>query len=255
MPEGWVQRSEGNEASFFLAALFSPERGREKATRWRGGAAACGGKKATWGSDGGAAKLGGHASREKAEIHSLLSLSLSLQFNFSAFPLGKTFGKPDPSSPKVGPNLAAFPSSTRIFFSTAIATFLLELKKKRKKKNTNYFADRVNKRWRKIHGYYFFFVVQPASTLFRTRLLIRWALENANFILLLSLRLKIACFSSFSLSPFFSSGTRKKERESIASRIDLANSKQPILRFECTAVLRAQIRINSAEKISWLRIK
>lgn len=182
------------------------------------------------------------------------SLSLSLQFNFSAFPLGKTFGKPDPSSPKVGPNLATFPSSTRIFFSTAIATFLLELKKKRKKKNTNYFADRVNKRWRKIHGYYFLFVVQPASTLFRTRLLIRWALENANFILLLSLRLKIACFSSF-LSPFFSSGTRKKERESIASRIDLANSKQPILRFECTAVLRAQIRINSAEKISWLRIK
>lgn len=80
MPEGWVQRSEGNEASFFLAALFSPERGREKATRWRGGAAACGGKKATWGSDGGAAKLGGHASREKAEIHSLPLSLVAIQF-------------------------------------------------------------------------------------------------------------------------------------------------------------------------------
>lgn len=43
------------------------------------------------------------------------------------------------------------------------------------------------------------------------------------------------------LSLFSQRNEREKEREGIASRIDLANSKQPILRFECTAVLRAQI--------------
>lgn len=138
MPEGWVQRSEGNEASFSLpvgGALLSRKGSREgdeverRSSVWREKKKRREEEQRNWAD-----------TRLEKKLKYTPSPSLCLvaiQFlRVSTREDIRPHGKPDPSSsppssPKVGPNLAAFPSSTRIFFSTTIATFpRLELKKK-----------------------------------------------------------------------------------------------------------------------------
>lgn len=109
MPEGWVQRSEGNEASF--SSRSSLPKGVERRRR--------GGGRATW-TTWNERRRGGTRVRLEEERYNPLSLSLSflLQFNFSAFPLGKTIPAPVKFA-KVRSD--RFPP-TRIFFSTTTKT-------------------------------------------------------------------------------------------------------------------------------------
>lgn len=108
-----MQRSEGNEASFFLHSSLS--KGVER--RRRGGEEERAGdeKRTETVEENWEEKRHAYASREKERCNPLLSLSLSLQFNFSAFPLGKTFiptGKPIPAPLQVcetWPQPASFP--------------------------------------------------------------------------------------------------------------------------------------------------